>query len=234
MKWESSAFKRNLVNLLAPLMITLVASTFFACKKDESPDLAMDTAALDAAALKAVSTAGVSVPVKLALLNDDGAAVQVDVANSTVVYLGSWCPYSHQLISTLNDNRVKPFLKDKTLVFLFDRNEWPVVRRKLIEAGLSEAAADAKIEQKKESKGDTPLADMTFLDSLPGQHYYAPDGSKLRGEAVPGVFDVMTGVCSLKPLEFFPDHGIPMDQFLPAYIDHSPDPAVKKAMAAKP
>lgn len=104
-----------------------------------------------------------------------------------------------------------------------------------MEAGLSEAAADAKIEQKKQSKGDTPLADMAFLESLPGQHYYAPDGSKLKGEAVPRVFDVTTGVCSLKPLEFFPSHGIPMDQFLGAYMDNSPDPAVNgKGKASAP
>src|SRR5436305_15204947 len=96
MKRQSSTFKRNLVNLLAPFMITLVASTFVACKKDESPD----TTALDTGAIDTVSTAGVSEPVKLALLDDDGAAVQVDPTNSIVAYLGSWCPYSHQLIRT--------------------------------------------------------------------------------------------------------------------------------------
>lgn len=64
MKTQSSTLKRNLVNLLAPLMITLVANTFVACKKDESPD----TPAFDTAAIETVSTAGVSVPVKLALL----------------------------------------------------------------------------------------------------------------------------------------------------------------------
>ncbi len=113
-------------------------------------------------------------------LADDGSTKTISASWKTdLIYVATWCPYSKQLKQFLSDDRIKPYAKKRTLLFVFSKDEWPTVENHM--------KADAAVPESKYTLADVPdmmdalrvksgnkrVMDPKFFKDLPGEHYFA-------------------------------------------------------------
>lgn len=106
-------------------------------------------------------------------VNGESKLVQAD-AGTDIVFMATWCPHSKALKEILSDSRLKPYLANRRIDFLFG-DEWPTIEKKLKEmadAGkFPSSQIPAKLAKLRKHSGHPLVFDPLFFQNLPGSAY---------------------------------------------------------------
>lgn len=170
---------------------------------------ALNTAVLDttvAPATTSVSTATV--------YDEDDQAHQLSFDEGTMYcVMASWCPHSRDFLTIVNNKSYNPVTKSSKLVFLFDRNELPRLRNKIIgnqgAYGIKTKAQlqqlmDVIAERKQQGKLMFPEVLSEIPDDVP--YYYFDTDFNYEMAGYPSSYTSSTGKFDLNPCMWYANH----------------------------
>lgn len=213
---------------LAVLYLTLLCCCY---RESAAPDIT-DTAVTDSMAADTVTIAtdtftlptgrpidspalraALNMPLSFTVLADDGSEVKLTPdANTIITQIATWCPYSKKYVEFLRDPEAQALLDEKKFLFLLEKSEWPKVREKLVEQSpnATREQIDQQLEELKEEAGYAPVYQPAVLETLPGQYYFIPPNSSIKGESFPEAYDPIAGKCNKHPADVLQE--LPVDQ----------------------
>jgi hypothetical protein len=160
---------------------------------------------------------------KISVTTLDGrlAEVQAD-AQTDIIIMATWCPYSKQLKEALLDQRLGPYVSKRKLQFVFSDNEWPDVEKELgdlVKSGdMKEEQVPTMMAELRKRSGSPHVFDPKFIANLPGDAYIG----KLPKDAS-GFPTIMTPSGFKNRLAYLVSINIPTALAVDVLGDYSPD-----------
>ena len=160
----------------------------------------------------AAAQASRSAPVRIRLLNRMGNVTTLTIdENTEVLVFASWCPVSRRLNEILRDPKVRPYLRRKKLVYVFEYRELERSLAPRVRSGeITQAALD---EYSRRLPPGPHLSDPDFLSRLAARDvYFADERHPIEYSGYPSAFSGPPNVFELDYRVWMSrDLGLPAD-----------------------
>lgn len=159
----------------------------------------------------------------------EGKVTEIPVTKSRpICAMATWCPYSKQFRDTLNDARLKPYLKGIDVIFLLEESEWPTIEKQLREQakeeGLTEDDIQTAMTTLKAKAKFASVFDPDFFDPKVAEHYFAMPSTGIKFRGFPSMLSVSNREFGQHPVEWLREEiNVPNTLLTTIWESHTPE-----------
>lgn len=191
-------------------MVCVLIACLYACSSEPADRSQIDSAFTDSAVLDTSVTQAATAATAVStatVYDEDDRAHQLSFDEGTMYcIMASWCPHSRDFLTIVNNKTYDPVTRSYKLVFLFDRNELPRLRKSIMENqesyGIKTEAQlqqlmDIIAERKKQGKLMFPEVLSEIPDDV--SYYYFDTDFNYEMAGYPSSYTSSSGKFDLNP-----------------------------------